>query len=451
MIRATLALALALAALPGAAMAQARRPEIGNLRHEEDWRAWCDPVRRTEALDALKCVDLGGAATLTLGGELRERFEHVRNPAFGLEDRGEDQVLLHRLTVHADLRVGEQFRALVQIGDFRATTRRFGNGSTDRNAFDLAQGFVDLSAAAFTMRGGRQEIDFGSGRLVSIREGPNVRRAFDGVRGFWQGRGWRVDALFVQPIAIGPAAFDDTTDGGQSLWGVYATTPDIGVGKLDLYYLGLRRARAMFAIGAAREIRQSFGVRWFGQRGDVDWDVEGVVQTGRFGFERIAAWTVASNFGWRLAGPLAPRFGLKADIASGDARPRDARLGTFNALYPKLPYFTEANIVAPANLMDLQPGITIGPAKTLELAASVDLLWKHRRADAFYTTPFIAIPATRGGGRWIGWQASLTADWQASPHLTLRAAYVRFKPGTSIRAAGGRTGDFVMTSAAFKF
>lgn len=449
MIRATLVLALA--SLPVAAMAQTQRPEIGNLRYREDWGVLCDPTRRTEALDALKCVGLGGATTLTLGGELRERFEYVRNPAFGLEDRGDDQVLLHRLMVHADLRGGDHVRAFVQFGDFRATTRRFGNGPTDRNAFDLTQGFVDLSAGAFTLRGGRQEIDFGSGRLVSIREGPNVRRAFDGVRGFWQGKGWRVDALFVQPIATGPAAFDDATDGSQSFWGVYTTTSDIGAGKLDLYYLGLRRARARFAIGAAREIRQSFGVRWFGQRGPVDWDIEGVVQTGHFGADRIAAWTVASNVGVSMNAPLAPRLGLKADIASGDAQPGDRRLGTFNALYPKLPYFTEANIVAPANLMDLQPGITIAPAKTLELGASVDLLWKHRIADAFYTTPLLAIPATRGGGRWIGWQASLTADWQASSNLTLLAAYVRFTPGSTIRAAGGGGGDFVMTSAAFKF
>lgn len=449
MIRRALAVMLAAMAMP--AWAQSERPAIKNLRYGEDWRALCDPARRAEPIDQLKCVDLSGATTLTLGGEWRERFEYVRNPAFALEDRGDDQVLLQRLMLHADLRAGLHLRAFVQLGDFRATTRRFGNGPTDRNAFDLTQGFVDLSAGGVTLRGGRQEIDFGSGRLVSIREGPNVRRAFDGVRGFWQGRGWRVDALFVQPIATGPAAFDDATDGSQSFWGVYATTPDIGAGKLELYYLGLRRARARFAIGAAREIRQSFGMRWFGQHGPVDWDIEGVVQTGNFGADRIAAWTVASNVGVSVNAPLAPRLGLKADIASGDAQPGDRRLGTFNALYPKLPYFTEANIVAPANLMDLQPGVTIAPAKTLELAASVDLLWKHRRADAFYTTPLTPILATRNGGRWIGWQASLSADWQATRNLALRAAYVRFTPGGGIRDAGGQPGDFVMTSAAFKF
>ncbi|KPF79114.1 hypothetical protein IP88_02565 [alpha proteobacterium AAP81b] len=439
---------MALAAAP--ASAENDRRGYASLRYDEDWRALCDPARRTQPFDAVKCRDTGGGTTLTLGGELRERFEAVRNPVFGLAARGSDRVLLHRLLVHADWRAGDAVRVFVQLADRRATTRGFGNPPTDRDAVDLAQGFLDLGVGGLTLRAGRQELDLGSGRLVAVRDGANIRRAFDGGRASWRRHGWRIDALFLQPVAIAPAAFDDGTDTSQALWGGYATTPPLaGVGQIDFYYLGLRRNRGVFAAGTARELRHSFGARWFGKRDGVDWDIEAVVQAGRFGADRIAAWTLASNLGWRVAAPL--RLGLKADIASGDARPGDGRLGTFNALYPKLPYFTEANLVAPANLMDLQPGVTVTPAPRLELAASIDLLWKHRRADAFYAPPLTPIAATRGGGRWIGWQASLSANWRVTPRLTLRGAYVRFAPGAAIRAAGGRAGDFVMTSVAIKF
>ena len=51
---------------------------------------------------------------------------------------------------------------------------------TDVDQFDLQQGFADLKVsvrqnASVTFRGGRQEITFGSGRLVDVREGPNIR------------------------------------------------------------------------------------------------------------------------------------------------------------------------------------------------------------------------------------------------------------------------------------
>src|SRR2546423_1533754 len=54
---------------------------------------------------------------------------------------------------------------------------------------DVQQAFLDLRfpvtkgpEADPILRIGRQEMAFGSQRLVSIRDAPNVRRAFDGVR-----------------------------------------------------------------------------------------------------------------------------------------------------------------------------------------------------------------------------------------------------------------------------
>ncbi|MCR2572501.1 alginate export family protein, partial [Salmonella enterica] len=74
----------------------------------------------------------------------------------------------------------------------------------------------------------------------------------------------------------------------------------------------------------------------------------------------IRAWTLATDTGLRWTElPLQPRLGLKADIASGDGNLHDGRLGTFNALFPKSAYFSEASLLAPANLMDVQPTLTL--------------------------------------------------------------------------------------------
>jgi hypothetical protein len=432
------------------------RPEFEGHRFDEDWRALCQPSRLAEPLDRLKCIDLAPTATLTLGGELRERAELVRNPDFGLEKR-QDHVFLHRAMLHADLRLRETARAFVQLGAFGYSGREGEREPFDLDRLDLIQGFLDVSVPIrgdrATLRAGRQEISLGSSRLVGVREGPNVRRAFDGVRAFVFGTDYRVDGFYLRPVSISPGVFDDATDDRETFWGVYGTGTVGGPLRADLYYLGLRRDMGRFAADNARERRHSLGLRLFGEAGGFDWDWEAVQQFGEFGNLSVGAWTIATDTGFTFAGaPLAPRLGLRADIASGDHDPSDSRLGTFNALYPKLPYFSEANLVAPANIMDLHPNVQLRPAVALKLDLGWNLIWRESLRDAVYRTPLVSIEGTAGaGGRFIGHQAMVGAEWQLQPELVVAGQYVHFLPSSSLSQGGGRQVDFLFTSVSWKF
>jgi hypothetical protein len=450
-------LAAAALAFAGPAFGQqsADAPAIEMLRYEEDWREFCAAARPGSA--PFKCLALGDRALLSFGGELRLRGEVIDNPDLGLGP-STDQALLTRALLHADLRVGEELRAFVQIGSAFATRRAGGDGPTDEDRLDLMQGFVDLglplAAGRATIRAGRQEAALGSSRLVSVRESPNVRRAFDGARASWATEGARLDFMFLQPVALRRGLFDDRTDEGQALWGAYATLPlgPRAQAGVDLYYLGYRRSSAPFASGIGRERRRSLGTRLFGKSEPFDWDVEAVLQFGSFGPGEIDAWTIASDIGWTLKDlPWSPRLGLKADIASGDADPGDGELGTFNALYPKLPYFTEAGLVAPANIMDLHPTVTVAPEEGVELTAGLNLLWRHRARDAFYAPPLVPVTAFIGPSRFVGAQAELNAAWEARRGLEIKAWYVRFSPSDGLRASGARGSHFLAASAAVKF
>jgi hypothetical protein len=431
-------------------------PAIEALRSEEDWRAHCASTGPRTSYPA-KCIALGDAVLLSLGGELRLRAEVAEDPDLGLGP-ARDRVLLSRSLVHADLRLGHGIRLFAQLGSAFATGRTGGDAPTDEDRFDLMQGFVDLSTPAgngvATLRAGRQEITLGSARLVSVRESPNVRRSFDGARGFWTAGRARVDAFYLQPIALERGLLDDRTQDGEALWGAYATLPLLTGARagMDLYYLGYRRRDAVFASGAARERRHSLGLRLFGRSGAFDWDLEAVRQFGSFGSDDIKAWTFASNVGWTV-GPLpwTPRFGLKADIASGDARAGDGKLGTFNALYPKLPYFTEAGLVAPANIMDLHPTITLAPSEGVSLAAGLNLLWRHRAADAFYAPPLVPVTEFMSRSRFVGSQAELSVAWELRRGLEMKAWYVRFAVSDALRRSGARSTNFLAASIATKF
>lgn len=459
--------AIAALAAPHAGQAQSE-PAILNFRYNEDYASFADPARRTGLLPALKYIPIGSGGTyVSLGGELRERFEFYRNPGFGIGQapgtRRDNDYLLQRALIHADLHVDEHLRIFVQLGHLASFGQNRGTLTpTQDDRGDVIQAFADFGidvggGSHLTARLGRQEIAFGSGRLVSERDGPDLRRAFDGARAFLtMPGGYRIDAFVTRPVQPARGTFNDSSNPGESFWGVYATGPiDLVPGlSADLYYLGYNRAQANFTQGAGFEQRHTIGGRLFGRHGRWDWDFEAAGQFGRLGVAAIRAWTLASDTGYTLAEtPWQPRLGLKVDVASGDGNSHDRTLGTFNALYPKVPYFTEAGLAAPANLIDVFPSIRLKPTKAVTFEVGWDVLWRQRTSDAFYRpAPFGPIKGTAGiGNAYVGHQVQVAGDWAVTANLDWRAWYVHFTPGATITKAGGRAVDFAASSLALKF
>lgn len=386
-----------------------------------------------------------------IGGQLRERFESANNPIFGLTLPVQNDYLLHRAALAAELNNNTGFRV---VGGVVTGTVSGWTGSpppTQDDSLDVLQAFVEKSVSIPTgqlaLRIGRQEMSFGASRLVSVRESPNIRRAFDGVRASWTGGENRsATAFFVRPVNPESGAFDDRKSTDDRFWGIYTTwpTPQLDGIACDTYYLGLDRSVAAFAQGSAPERRHSVGVRLFGGRRGWDWNIEGAGQWGSFGEARIRAWTISFDAGFEMSElSLSPRIGLKADAISGDRNPNDSRLETFNPLFPKLPYFSEANLTTPANLLDFQPSLRLSLSTHSSFTMSWNQLWKHERADAFYApllSPVAGTSSTRS--RDIGWQASALVEWRASEQLELASTYVVFEPGSALRQAGGRAGNF---------
>jgi hypothetical protein len=389
-----------------------------------------------------------------IGGEIRLKGEHVRDPDFGLEQK-RDQALMQRLLVHLDVHFGSDLRAYVELGSHLTAFRAGGDGTTDEDRLDFSQAFLEVSrelgSGRATLKAGRQQLKFGSSRLVSIRDGPNVRRSFDGLQAIWVSPIAELRALFLQPVAPQPGVFDDRRQRGQKLYGIYASFFQPASGGTDVYVLGYERPEARFLSGVADERRYSAGMRLYGAKDGFDWDLEGVYQFGSFGDANISAWTLASDVGFTLNTSLRPRFGIKANLASGDDSPNDRALGTFNALFPKLPYFGEVGAVAPANVVNFHPSVTVEPARGLTIMFGADLLWRHRRADAFYAPPLVPVPQINGRGRYSGTLAELELGWKLSPALELNAWVNYFFAGRSVAAAGGEDVRYLATSATWKF
>src|SRR5216684_1087626 len=71
---------------------------------------------------------------------------------------------------------------------------------------DLMNGFADvmipLGPASVTLRGGRQELIFGSQRLVGPGDFTQVPRSFDGGAAIGQVAGWTITPFWTQSVVI---------------------------------------------------------------------------------------------------------------------------------------------------------------------------------------------------------------------------------------------------------
>lgn len=424
--------------------AEAGRPTYAVSRQDEDWSALRDPAMRNGALDALKFrpLDATGAWWFSIGGDIRERLEFFDNDNWGLRAASGDAAWLHRAQVHVDVH-GEDFgRLYLQLTNGLEEGRSGGPRRTDRDPLDLHQGFVDLprlqtSDGEIGLRLGRQELSFGSQRLVSVGEALNTRRSFDGVRATWHSPRYVVDAFATSPVQIDADSFDDKPDPTSRFWGIHATRTDIGTGNVDLYYFGLRREAANYRAVRARESRHSLGLRLWGAAGLWDWNFEAVYQLGRFGANPIEAWTLASDTGYRFTSlPWQPRFSLKADITSGDRDAHDDELNTFNALFPRGAYFGENGLVGPANHIDLHPGLELRPRRDLDVRIGAVFFWRESRADGLYNAALREVRTPMpDGGRYVGAQSVVSIEWRLDPRVTLIANYEHFSAGRFLRAA----------------
>ena len=374
---------------------------------------------------------------ISVGGQVREQYERFQHEEWGGETPDDNGYWLQRYMFHVDAQVWRGLRAYVELKSGIEVGRAGGPRPPDEDQLDLHQAFLDLSFGPATVRLGRQELAFGTQRLISVREGPNMRQTFDGGNLVIQHGRWRVDGFGARYVETDTGMFDDSPTTGRTLWGVYAVRgPDSGgTAGIDLYYLGYRRDEASFDQGTDREVRHSWGVRAWGRSTTVDYNTEAVLQAGTFGQSRIRAWTVASDTGYRPVASV--RLGVRADVTSGDADRHDDRLGTFNPLFPKGDYFGLVSSLAPSNHIDVHPQVTIDPRPDLVIRTSWLFFWRQQIDDGIYGIPGNLIRSGEGTQeRFVGQSPGLEVEWQATKQLSLTGDLSLFTAGPFIRESG---------------
>ena len=421
-------------------------PALRTTRQDEDYAYLRDPAHRTGAWwEPWKYLplDAAGDTYLTIGGELRSRYEVFRGDQWGEAVPPDRDYGWHRALPYADLHLARDVRLFAQ-GIVALETGDEGERTPiDEDRADVLQAFCDLpvplEGAAATVRVGRQVLALGSERLLSSRYGPNVMRSFDVVKCTVGDGATRLDGFYGRPVDVEPGAFDDRADASAEVWAVYGTTRLDLAERFDveLYYIGLRRDLSTFEEGAGRELRHTVGTRWAGAHRGFDWNTEVMGQFGTFGNGHVRAWSIATDTGHTFGGPWTPRVGLRADVVSGDRSAGDGDLETFHPLFPRGKYFGEIGLIGPYNLVDLHPSLELHVAEAWTIGIASVLYWRQSVDDGVYDIAGGVLRGSGGSGeRHVGTQWDLTLDYEPDRCWSISIALSTFVAGSFLRATG---------------
>lgn len=436
---------------------------LKNLRYDEDFSYLRDESKRTDSLDRLKFISLNAKKNwyLTVGGEVRLRYETYRNNNFGAGVQDKSGFFLQRLMLHGDFHFGKNFRIFAQIKSGLLEDRNGGARPTDLDKLDLHQAFADLTAFKnekfmLAVRVGRQEVEFGSSRLVAVREGPNVRQSFDGARLFLNAGKWQFSPWFLKPVTTRRGIFDDQTNSEQTFWGGYAArnlTEKIK-GIAIVYFNELDTKRTRYEQGAGRDRRETLGARIAGKTGAFDFNYEIVGQFGSFAAAPVKAWAIITDSGYSLPKVLfKPRFAMRFDATSGDKNPCDARLQTFNPLFASpTAYSGLVSLIAPSNSTALIPSAELNLSPRVVVKFDNAIFWRTSSRDALYGASGIVRGGSVSAARFVGFQPSAQIVWRINRYLSATTVYTHFFSGRFLFGSPpAEDVDYLTSYLTFKF
>jgi hypothetical protein len=436
-----------------------QKPVFQKLRYEDDFQ-YLKADSTKNWYEKIKYIPLGknDKYYASIGGEIREQYFYTVNDKWGDETTGGDGYLLSRYLLNADIHFG-RFRTFVEFQSSLANSK-IDPSPVDENELDFHQAFLDVDFIQnknqqLTFRVGRQEMAYGSQRLVSVRERPNNRIAFDGVKLIYKNNNWQTDAFYSHPVANKPGVFNDDFNDNAKLWGSYTVIHKVPfIQNIDLYYLGLWKNRAVFDNAVGEETRHSIGTRIWKTKGNWKYDFEGLYQFGKINAQNITAWTLSSNTSYTFENvKFSPEIGLKTEFISGDKNNSDNTLQTFNPLYPKGAYFGLVGLIGPANLIDIHPSIAFDLTKKLGFGIDYDIFWRSSIHDGLYAPNMqLLYSGDNTTERFIGTQLIANFDYNVNSFLTLSVEGAWFNAGAFLKEAGsGKDYFYSALTAQFKF
>jgi hypothetical protein len=388
---------------------------------------------------------------LSIGGEERIQFKNEIGGANGRLNGLDNNYQLLRSRVYADLWYSDLVRVYVEYLDAQSFNQDLPPLAIDQDHSDLLNAFVDVKLGSIDDnpiygRVGRQELLYGSQRLISPLDWANTLRTFEGAKVFYRSEKFDLDGFWVRPVLTYPGRFD-SADYNRQFAGAWATYRPCEGQAIDAYYLYLDSDLPV-AFGASKGGRLGYDVstiggRWSGDKHNVLWDFEGGYQFGMYSNRIVNAGFTSTGIGYAFRDlPWQPQFWAYYDYASGSpVRDSTAEFGTFNQLFPfGHYYFGYLDEIGRENIHDLNFQAAFYPTKWITGVVQYHVFRLDQARDALYGTATgyttERFDPTGKAGTDVGDELDVTANFQLTRHSSILIGYSKLYSGDFIRLTG---------------
>lgn len=405
-----------------------------------------------------KAVELADDVSLTLSAESRLRANRHTNAR--LRNGDDFTEGLWRGVLGADLHVGEQLRFYGEL----ASGRIDGPGASSPNLDNdvaVSQAFLDVRSRRDGLLVGamlgRQEFADGPRQLVSLSDGPNLHRTWNGVRGYLHGDSARVSAFALWATRLGDDGFDERIDDDERLQGVTSSVvlarSERGASTfVEPFWLHSEVPDVRLFDEVHGDRRDTLGARLHGRAGRIGFDETFAYQAGGFGGRVVDAWGVFAGQDLLLTDASArPRATLRIDVASGGGSGGGA-VHTFHPLYASSSYLGEGRLLSLANLVLVSPGLSFTPLADVKLSAEYGFAWRFADDDAVYGGGLRAYPGTATArGDEIGRLLRVEGRWNGPANVVVALGYERLEAADVLEHAGLPGADYAFVSVTVRY
>ncbi len=276
---------------------------------------------------------------LTLGAELRGRTEG--QTSYNYTQNGDRVYELTRDYLNLEVRPTSFLTGYIQAIDTHALGLPLHVvASNMRDVFDDRQAYLDfhVKPAHVPMQfiAGRQELKFGSERIVGISDWTNNSRSWDGFVGRIGDKN-RVDLFSTSVVVVHPESLDKH-GAGLTFHGAYGSiTSLMPQTRIDPYVL-VRTVRGVTSQQGLKgnEVEVTFGAEAQGQLpANFAYEINGSLQRGSYANDSLHAGQSFGKFTYLMPKlPGSPRIGGEYDFATGNSHRDPYRIGTYDQQYP---------------------------------------------------------------------------------------------------------------------
>lgn len=422
-----------------------------------------ESVCRPSAVLPCRLSDLFGEdCWVQIGGSYRIRFHDENNMRRAGLTGQDDRFTLHQTRVWFDAELGKDVRLHAGFIDAASFGETFRPRAGEVNRSDLYQLYADAvlsdSGGTLTARLGRQEMRYGSARLIMAPVWANRRRTHDGVRMMWRDFDWDVDAFWVHPVFRDVDHFTafDSSNRNQQLYGFFSTYKKLKDAKLDLYWLAFDIDRAA-GTGSAGARYDTLGSRWYGGTDARLFEIEAGYQFGRNPDDSAhSAGFFTGGVGRRFKDVCwSPEVWLFYDWASGSGTTGNG----FHTYVQRAHYYLgNMDLFGRRNLQDVNVRLTTRPSEKLTCVVWYHYFMLATQRDVPYNLnmqPFAGLAAGSAGSKDLGHELDLTLTWQMNDQTQLRLGYSHFWAGRFYDTTPGvptaTNADFLYGHFQYKF